>query len=82
MRPARHLDDTAALVQVVVDGVGIGHEVAAIAGQYAVHGLLVVLGRVGEQDVPLGREEHPEVAGAAFLLGLHQDASGVSTQVR
>ena len=82
MSPTRHLDDVAAAVQVVVDGMRVGDQIAAIAGQHAVDGLLVVLGRVRVQDVPLGRDEHPEVADAALLLGLHQDAGGVGAQVR
>jgi hypothetical protein len=62
MSPARDLDDVTAAVQVVVDGVRVRDEIAVVAGQHAVDHFAIVLGRIGEQDVSLGRDEHPEMA--------------------
>ena len=56
----------AARVEVVVDRVRVGDEVAAVAGEHVVDGVAVVAARVLEEHVPLRRDEHPEVARAAF----------------
>ena len=54
--PASDLDDVAGLVEVIVDGVGIGDEVALVAGEEAVDGRAVVLVRIAVEDVaPPGR---------------------------
>jgi hypothetical protein len=77
--PAPDLDDVAGLVEVIVDGVGIGDEVALVAGEETIDGLAVVLVRVAVEDVPPRRDEHPEMGAAALLLGLDEDAGRVGT---
>ena len=81
VRPAADLDDLAGLVEVVVDGVGVGDQVALVAFQPLVHGGLVVLEGVVEEHVLLRRGDDPEVACVALVDILHQDAGGVGAQV-
>jgi hypothetical protein len=81
MGPACDLDDVAGLVEVIVDGGGIGDEVALVAGEQAVDRVAVVRVRIAIEDVALGRDEHPEVGAPALLLGLDEDAGGVGAQV-
>ena len=64
--PAPDLDHVAVFVEVIVDRVGIGDEMALVAGEQAIDGLAVVPVRVPVEDVPLGRDEHPEVGPAAL----------------
>jgi hypothetical protein len=61
--------------------VGVGDEVALIAGEYVVDGVARVVARELEQHVPAGSDQHPEVTGAASLLLLHEHAGGVDAQV-
>ncbi len=82
MGPAADLDDVAVAVQVVVDGVSIGDQVARVAGQQAVDRRAVVASRVPKQHVLLWRHGDPEVACATALLGQHEDARRIHAQVR
>jgi hypothetical protein len=79
--PACHLDHVAGLVEVVVDGGGVGDEVALVAGEQDVDRLAVVLVRVAVEDVALGRDQDPEVGPPALLLGLDEDAGGIGAQI-
>jgi len=79
--PAADLDDVARAIQVVVDGVRIGDQIAGVAGQQAVYGRAVVAARVPKQHVLPRCDCDPEVPGAAALLGLHEDAGRVHAQV-
>jgi hypothetical protein len=67
--PAGDLDERAALVEVVEDGVRVGDEVALVSVEQTVDRGRVVLGGVLEEHVPLGRDDDPEVAASAFLAG-------------
>jgi hypothetical protein len=51
MRPTCHFDHVAVLVQVVVDGGGVGDEVALVAGEQEVDRVAVVRVRVAVEDV-------------------------------
>jgi hypothetical protein len=68
MSPTGYLDDVAGLVQVVIDGVRVGDEIAFVAAEESVDRFAVVFRRVGIKHVPLGRDEHEEVSVAAFLF--------------
>ena len=81
MRPATDLDG-ALPVKVVVDIVGVGDDVASIIRQERVDGCAVVAARVPVEHVPLGRDQHPEMAVLALVLGEHQDAGRIHAHVR
>ena len=81
MRPACHFDHVAVLVQVVVDGGGVGDEVALVAGEQDVDRGAVVRVRVAVEDVALGRDQDPEVGPPALLLRLDEDAGGICAQI-
>ena len=81
MGPAVDLDDVALGVEVVVDDVRVGDEIAAIALEDFVHGVTRVVPRELEEDVAFRRDEHPEVTCPASFLLLHEHAGGVGTEV-
>jgi hypothetical protein len=66
----------------IVDGVSVGDEIAAIAGEHVIDRTTRVLGRVLEQHVPLRGDDDPEVAGAAALGVLHEHAGGIDAEIR
>ena len=78
---ACHFDHVAVGVQVVVDGGGVGDEVALVAGEQDVDRVAVMLVRVAVEDVAFGRDQDPEVGPPALLLGLHEDAGGIGAQI-
>src|SRR5579872_4424490 len=82
MRPARDLDEGAALVEVVENGVRVSDEVALVAVEQPVDGRRVVLGGVAKEHVALGRDDDPEVATPTFVASLDQDAGRVRAQIR
>jgi len=82
VRPAVDLDHVPAAVEVVIDAVGVGNEVAVVAGEDIVDRVARVLRRVLEQDVAPRRDHHPEVARAALVLVLHEHAGRVDAEVR
>src|SRR6185369_9157704 len=81
-RSIRNRPPMSALEEVVVDGVRVEDERALVAGEQRAHDLGVLLRRVREQDVPLRRGDHEEMAVPALLLRLHEDASGIGAEVR
>ncbi len=60
----------------------VGDEVALVSAQQVVDGGAVVVLREAIEHVPVGRDQHQEVAIFATLLGLNQDAGSVDAQVR
>src|SRR6266849_3076738 len=78
--PATNLDHLTGFEQMVIDDVGIGYEIALVAGKHLVHRGRVVAGRIAEQDVPFGRGHHPEVTGAALLCRLDEDARRIGAE--
>jgi hypothetical protein len=81
VREAPDFDDRAVREEVVVDGVDVGDEVALVAGEQLVDAGAVMPRRVAEEHVQRGRDEHPEVPGAALLLRLDEDAGGIGAAV-
>ena len=80
VRPAADLDDRAVGIEMVVDDVRVGDEIALVAREQPVDAGAVVAGRVAEEHVPRGRHQDPEVAEAAFLFGLHEHARRVGAE--
>ncbi len=80
--PAADLHHASIDVEVVIDGMRVGDEVAAIARQHPVHGFTVVLRGVAVENVPRGGDDYPEVRALAALARLHQDARRVGAKVR
>jgi hypothetical protein len=80
--PAAHLGGLALPVEVVVDLVGIGHDVARVAAEQRIHRRPVVLERELEQRVPSRRHQHPEVAVLAAPGVLHQHARRIRAEIR
>src|SRR4051794_23552686 len=66
----------------IIDDVRVSDEVAAIALEQLGCGIGVVRLRELEQHVLFWRDQHPEMAVFAALRGLHEDASGIGTQIR
>ncbi len=82
MRPASNFDDLAIAVEVVVDDVRVGDEVAAVAVEQLSRGACVVRLRELEQHVLFRGDQHPEMAIVAALWRLHEHPRGVSAEVR
>lgn len=82
VRPTATLDDVACLIEVVEDRVRVGDELAGEAAQQLVDGCGIVLRRVAEEHVLLGRHHHEEVSATALLDVLHQHARRVGAEVR
>lgn len=81
VRPTIDLDDVAARVEVIVDDVRVGNEIALVAGEYFVDGIARVVACELEEHVPAGRDQYPEVARSTALLLQHEHAGGVDTEI-
>jgi hypothetical protein len=79
--PTPDFDDVALGVQVVVNGMGIGDEVALVAFEQLVDGGTVVLLGVAVEHMLLRRDQHPEVILSALLLCEHQHAGRIDAEV-
>jgi hypothetical protein len=82
VRPAVDLHHVAAPIEVVVDGVGVGDEIALVAGEDVVDGVARVVARELEEHVSSGRDEDPEVPCPAPLRVLNENARRVDAEVR
>jgi hypothetical protein len=82
VRPAVDLDEAAVIEQVIVDGVSVGDEIAAVTGEDIVERVARVLGGVLEKHVTLGSDDNPEVSGLALLRMLHEHTSRVDAEIR
>lgn len=82
MRPAIDLDDVARLVEMIVNGVCIGDDVAFVAREHVIDGVGVVLRRVLEEHMTLWCDEDPKVSRATFFGLLHEHAGRVDEDVR
>ncbi len=81
VRPASDFEDRAVFVQVVVDRVGIGDQIALVAGEELVDGGAIVPGRVAVEHVSSGHDDDPEVAATTLVLRLHEHAGRVGAQI-
>ena len=79
--PAVDLFDGAVAVEVIVDDVPVGDEVALVPSEELVDRITVMLPRKFEEHVPSGCHDHPEVFGATLLFRLNENAGCVGADV-